>query len=328
MRVFVAGASGVIGRRLLPLLVEQGHDVTATTRTPAKTDALRALGATPVVLDGLRASAVGEAVARAEPEVIVHQMTAIGPGGNLRRFDDDFAPTNELRTRGVEHLMTAAEAVGVRRVVVQSYTGWPNARDGGPVLRSEDDTLDAHPPAAQQRSLAAIRYLERTVTGSASVEGLALRYGSLYGPGTSMADEYARLIRARRFPIVGRGGGVWSFVHADDAATATRAALDHGAPGIYNVVDDEPAPVSEWLPYLAECLGARQPRHLPTWLARLAVGEVGVSLMTRISGSSNAKAKAELGWQPGWRTWRDGFRLAFDADAPTIAVTAGRASSS
>ena len=170
------------------------------------------------------------------------------------------------------------------------------------------------PPAAQQRSLAAIRYLERTVTGSGSVEGVALRYGSLYGPGTSMADEYAPLIRTRKLPIVGSGAGVWSFIHADDAATATRAAVERGAPGAYNVVDDEPAPVSAWLPYLAECLGAKPPRHLPTWLARLAVGEVGISLMTRISGSSNAKAKAELGWKPSWSTWRDGFRLAFDAD--------------
>ena len=299
MRVFVAGASGVIGRRLLPLLVEQGHEVTATTRTPAKTDALRALGATAVVLDGLRAGAVGEAVARAEPDVIVHQMTAIGPSGNLRRFDDDFAPTNELRTRGVEYLMTAAEAVGVRRVVVAELHGLAErARRRNRSSAARMTRSMRSPPAAQQRSLAAIRYLERTVTGSGSVEGLALRYGSLYGPGTSMADEYARLIRARKFPIVGSGAGVWSFIHADDAATATRAAVERGAPGIYNVVDDEPAPVSEWLPYLAECLGAKPPRHLPTWLARLAVGEVGISLMTRISGSSNAKAKAELGWKP------------------------------
>jgi nucleoside-diphosphate-sugar epimerase len=307
MRVLVAGASGVIGRRLLPLLHERGHEVVATTRTHAKSDDLRALGATPVVMDGLDGGSVGEAVARAEPEVIVHQMTALAGFDDLRRFDDGFALTNELRTRGVDHLLAAADAVGVRRFVAQSFTGWPNERTGGAV-KAETDALDATPPARQRRSLAAIRYLEQAVTSAAPIEGLALRYGNLYGPGTSVANEFAQLIGARKLPVVGDGGGIWSFVHVDDAAAATALAVERGDPGVYNVVDDEPAPVSEWLPYLASCLGARAPRRVPAWLARLAIGEVGISLMTKIRGSSNAKAKSELGWHPVWPSWRDGFR--------------------
>jgi nucleoside-diphosphate-sugar epimerase len=306
MRVFVAGASGAIGRRLLPQLVEQGHEVVATTRSPAKRESLSALGATPVVLDGLDAAAVGEAVARAEPEAIVHQMSALAGFDDLRHFDRGFAVTNELRTRGLDYLLTAAEAVGVRRFVAQSYTGWPNERVGGPV-KTEDDPLDADPPEQQRRSIEAIGYLERAVEG-ASLEGVAVRYGSLYGPGTSVEDEYSQLIRERKLPVVGGGGGIWSFVHVDDAAAATVLALERGAPGVYNVVDDEPAPVSEWLPYLSEFLGARSPRRVPAWLARVAIGEVGVSMMTQVRGSSNAKAKRELGWQPVWPSWREGFR--------------------
>jgi nucleoside-diphosphate-sugar epimerase len=307
MRVFVAGASGVIGRRLLPRLVERGHEVVATTRSPEKGDRLRALGAAPLVMDGLDAASVGEAVARAEPDVVVHQMTALSGVGDLRHFDAEFALTNELRTRGTDHLLAAAEAVGVRRFVAQSYAGWPNERVGGP-LKSESDPLDSSPPASQRGSIEAIRYLEQAVVTAAPIEGLVLRYGSFYGPGTSMANEYAQLIRARKLPLVGDGGGIWSFVHIDDAAAATVLAVEHGDPGLYNIVDDEPAPVAEWLPYLAECLGARPPRRVPVWLARFAIGETGISMMTQVRGSSNTKARRQLGWKPAWPTWRDGFR--------------------
>jgi nucleoside-diphosphate-sugar epimerase len=307
MRVLVAGASGVVGRRLVPKLVERGHEVVGTSRSPERAGALAGLGARALVMDGLDAASVGEAVARAEPEVIVHQMTALAGVSDLRLFDAQFARTNELRTRGTDHLLAAASAVGVRRVVAQSYAGWPNERRGGPV-KSESDALDSAPPARQRASIESIRYLERAVVGSTPIEGLALRYGSLYGPETSMAGEYAQLIRARRLPIVGGGHGIWSFVHVDDAAEATVLAVEHGDPGVYNVVDDDPAPVSEWLPYLAGQLGAPPPRHVPAWIARFAIGEVGVSVMTRVRGSSNEKAKRELGWRPRWSSWRDGFR--------------------
>jgi nucleoside-diphosphate-sugar epimerase len=311
MRVFVAGACGAIGRRLVPQLVTNGHEVVATTQSQEKVEALCALGARAVVMDGLDAGSVGEAVARAEPEAVIHQMTALPASPDLRRFDREFARTNELRTRGTDHLLAAAGAVGVRRFLAQSFTGWPNERSGGPV-KTEDDPLDPDPPAAQRETLEAIRYLERAVLDAAPIEGVVLRYGTFYGPGTSMADEFPALIRKRKLPIVGNGSGVWSFVHIDDAAAATVAALERGALGIYNIVDDEPAPVSEWLPYLAEQLGAPRPRRVPAWLARLAVGEVGVSLMTRIRGAANAKAKRELGWQPRRQSWRDGFREEFE----------------
>jgi nucleoside-diphosphate-sugar epimerase len=309
MRVFVAGAGGVIGRRLVPQLVERGHQVVASTRDAGKLDGLRELGATPAVMDGLDPASVGEAVARADPEVVVHQMTALAGFRDLKNFDRGFAATNELRTRGTDNLLGAVDAVGARRFVAQSFTGWPNERTGGPV-KSEEDPLEPDPPAHQRESLAAIRYLERAVAGAAPV-GLVLRYGSLYGPGTSLADEYAQLIRERKLPLVGDGGGIWSFVHADDAAAATVLAVEGGERGVYNVVDDDPAPVAEWLPYLAEVLGARAPRRVPAWLARFAIGEVGVEMMTTIRGSSNAKARRELGFAPLWRSWREGFREGF-----------------
>jgi 2-alkyl-3-oxoalkanoate reductase len=304
VRVFVAGAGGVIGTRLVPLLAGRGHEVVATTRSRDKMDHLRRLGAQPVLMDGLDAGSVGEAVARAEPEAIVHQMTALAGVSDLKHFDDAFAVTNELRTRGADHLLAAADAVGVGRFIAQSYTGWPNARTGEPV-QTEDDPLDPDPPAAQVKSLAAIRYLEKAVL-DAPLEGIVLRYGSLYGP--SVSETYIELVRRRKLPLVGEASGIWSWIHVDDAAAATFAALEHGPSGVYNIVDDEPAPVSEWLPYLAEALGAKPPRHVPAWLARLMVGEVGISLMTQIRGSSNAKAKRELGWEPRWRSWRQGFR--------------------
>jgi 2-alkyl-3-oxoalkanoate reductase len=306
MRIFVAGATGAIGRRLVPQLAARGHSVTATTRTAEKVDMLRSLGAEPVVVDGLDAVAVGEAVARAEPDAIVHQMTALAGTPNLKHFDAWFAVTNELRTQGTQHLIAAATAAGVKRLVAQSYAGWNNARDDGPV-KTEDDPLDPHPPAEQAKSLAAIRFLEDAVL-AAPLEGIVLRYGSFYGPGDS--ESLVEMIRKRKLPIIGAGTGIWSWIHLDDAAAATVAAVEHGTRGVYNVVDDEPAPVSEWLPYLADLVGAKPPRRVPVWLGRLAAGEVGVSMMTQIRGSSNAKARRELRWHPAWRSWREGFRQA------------------
>jgi 2-alkyl-3-oxoalkanoate reductase len=306
MRLFVAGATGAIGRRLIPELVRRGHQVTASTRGAGKLDLLRQLGATPVVVDGLDGSAVGEAVARAEPDGIIHQMTSLAGGADLRQFDRWFARTNELRTRGTAHLLAAARAAGVQRFVAQSYTGWNNARSGGPV-KTEDDLLDPEPAKAQRETMAALRYLERTVC-DAPLQGLVLRYGNLYGPGSS--DELAALVRKRRMPIVGDGGGVWSWVHLDDVASATATALEGGLTGIYNVTDEEPAPAAEWLPYLADVLGAKPPLHLPVWFARLAAGEVVVRWMTEARGSSSAKLRAATNWRPRWRSWRDGFRFA------------------
>lgn len=304
MKIFVAGAAGAIGRQILPQLAARGHQVTATTRSPGKAAILRELGAEPVVVDGLDAVAVGEAVARAEPEVVIHQMTSLAGSFNLRNFDKMFAVTNQLRTEGTDHLLAAAVAAGVRRFVAQSYTGWSNIREGGPV-KTEEDPLDPSPPAMQRESLAAIRHVERVVPAASPVQGIVLRYGSFYGPGAS--DDFVDLIRKRRVPVIGDGAGVWSFLHIRDAAAATIAALEHGAPGVYNVVDDEPASVAEWLPYVARAVGAKAPRRVPVWLGRLAAGEVGVSMMTQIRGSSNAKAKRELGWRPAWPSWREGF---------------------
>jgi 2-alkyl-3-oxoalkanoate reductase len=304
MKIFVAGAAGAIGRQILPQLAARGHQVTATTRSPGKAAILHELGAEPVVIDGLDAVGVGEAVARAEPEVVIHQMTSLAGSFNLRNFDKMFAVTNQLRTEGTDHLLAAAVAAGVRRFVAQSYTGWSNTRSGGPV-KTEEDPLDPSPPAMQRESIAAIRHVERVVPAASPVQGIVLRYGSFYGPGAS--DDFVDLIRKRRVPVIGDGAGVWSFLHIRDAAAATIAALEHGAPGVYNVVDDEPASVAEWLPYVARAVGAKAPRRVPVWLGRLAAGEVGVSMMTQIRGSSNAKAKRELGWRPAWPSWREGF---------------------
>jgi nucleoside-diphosphate-sugar epimerase len=264
------------------------------------------------VVDGLDAMAVGEAVARAEPEAVVHQMTSLAGGSGLRHFDRMFAVTNQLRTQGTDHLLAAAAAAGARRFIAQSYTGWPNIREGGPV-KTEDDPLDPDPPAAQRESLAAIRYLERVVP-AAPMQGIVLRYGSFYGPGAS--EAFVGLVRKRRLPVIGDGAGIWSFLHIRDAAAATVAALEHGRAGVYNVVDDEPARVAEWLPFLAQAVGAPPPRRMPVWLGRLAAGEVGVSVMTQIRGSSNARAKQELGWQPAWPSWRQGFAGGLAAAEP------------
>ncbi|HKI93293.1 MAG TPA: NAD(P)-dependent oxidoreductase [Gaiellaceae bacterium] len=323
MRVFLAGGTGAIGRRLVPLLAMQGHEVTATTRIAAKADLLHELGATPVVVDGLDAAAMREAVSSARPDVVVHQLTALAGVSDLRRFDDAFAATNLLRTRGTDILLEAALGAGASRFVAQSYTGWPNAREGGPV-KDEADPLDQTPPASMRRTLAAIRHLEAAVTTADGLDGVVLRYGGLYGPGTSIAEdgEHAVLVRKRRFPIVGDGAGIWSFVHVDDAARATVAAIEGPAAGVFNVVDDKPAPVSEWLPILAEALGAAAPRRVPVWVGRLAAGEAVVSMMTSVRGSSNAKAKRELGWRPLWASWRDGFRRGLSVRGAWEAIAA------
>ena len=312
MRIFVAGATGAIGQRLVPELVGRGHQVTATTRSAAKVELLRRMGAAPVIVDGLDAAQVGEAVARAQPDAIVHQMTALAGVADLRHFDRWFAGTNELRTRGTEHLIAAARASGVRRFVAQSYTGWTNIRTGGAV-KTEDDPFDPAPAKAQTETMTAIRFLERTVL-DAPLDGAVLRYGNFYGPGAS--DALVELVRKRRMPIIGDGGGVWSWLHLDDAAGATAAALEAGLRGIYNVTDDEPARVSDWLPYLAEVAGARRPVRLPVWAARLAAGEVATRWMTEGRGSSNAKLRGALAWRPKWRTWRDGFRSLVNQQNP------------
>jgi len=309
MKILVVGASGAIGTRLVPMLVRDGHEVAGTTRSPEKADRLRALGAEPVVLDLLDEAAVRRAVGAVSPDVIVHEATALSDlSNNPRRFDEDFAVTNRLRTEGTDHLLAAALQTGVRRFVAQSYAGWPHARVGSAV-KSEDAPLDPSPPKTARRTHAAIRHLEAAVTGVGGLEGVVLRYGGFYGPGTSLTREgaIAEAIRKGRFPLVGSGAGVWSFIHVDDAASGTAAAVGRGAPGIYNVVDDEPAPVSEWLPYLAELLGAKPPRRVPTWIGRLASGELGVAMMTSVRGASNAKAKRELDWQPRYSSWRQGF---------------------
>jgi 2-alkyl-3-oxoalkanoate reductase len=310
MRIFVAGATGAVGKRLVPALVTAGHDVVGTTRSASKADQIREAGAEPVVLDVLDADAVHAAVADARPEVVVHQATSLSAmGTNLRKFDAYFAQTNRLWREGTDHLLAAARDAGVRRIIVQSYTGWPNARVGGPV-KTEDDPLDPDPPKACRQTLAAHRYVGETVPAAEGIEGLVLRYGAFYGPGTTLwtGGAHVEVIRKRRFPIIGAGTGVWSLIHMDDVASATVAAAERGGPGVYNIVDDEPAPVADWLPYLADILGAKPPRHVPVWLGRLVGGDFAVSIMNEIRGSSNAKAKRELGWQPTHSSWREGFK--------------------
>jgi 2-alkyl-3-oxoalkanoate reductase len=310
MKIFVAGATGALGTQLVPQLVANGHEVVGMTRSESKSDLVRSLGARPVVADALDPDAVAGAVAEAEPEVIVHQLTALSGSLDMRHIDRFFAVTNRLRTEGTDHLLAAGRAVGARRFVAQSFAGWPFARTDGPV-KSETDSLDPDPPAALRSTLDAIRHLENAVTGAEGVEGIVLRYGGFYGPGTSLSSdpraEISENVRKRKFPVVGSGAGLWSFIHIADAASATVAAIEHGSPGIYNVVDDEPAPVREWVPALAIALGAKPPRRLPRWLGRLAAGEAATVMMTEIRGASNAKAKRELDWQPRYATWREGF---------------------
>jgi nucleoside-diphosphate-sugar epimerase len=309
MKIFVAGATGALGRPMVAQLVKRGHEVVGMTRSESKQDLLRALGARPVVADALDPDAVARAVAEAEPDVIVHQLTAIG-AFNPRRMERDFAATNRLRTEGTDHLLAAGRAVSVKRFVAQSFAPWVFARTGGPV-KSEDDPLDTAPPAQVRTTLEAIKYLERAVTEADWTEGIALRYGGFYGPGTSIGldppGEQVEMVRARKFPLAGKGTGLWSFIHIEDAAAATVEAIEHGRRGIYNVVDDDPAPISDWLPELAKAVGAKPPRRVPLWLARLAGGDVATIMMTELRGASNTKAKRELGWQPRYPSWREGF---------------------
>jgi nucleoside-diphosphate-sugar epimerase len=315
MKVFVAGATGALGRKLVPQLVERGHDVVGMTRSESKEDLVRSLGARPVVADALDPDAVAQAVAAAEPAVIVHQLTALSGKPSIRDArHPDRSPmaqmTNRLRTEGTDNLLAAGRAVGARRFVAQSFGSFRFARTGGPV-QTEADPLEPDAPGARQPGLEAFLYLERAVTAIEWGEGLALRYGGFYGPGTGMSlapdAQMAGPIRKRRFPIVGDGGGVWSFVHIEDAAAATAIAVEHGLPGVYNIVDDDPAPVREWLPVLASALGAKPPRRIPRWLGRLAAGEVVTRMMTEARGAANEKAKRELGWQLRYPSWRQGF---------------------
>ena len=274
MRIFVAGATGAIGKRLVPTLRANGHEVVGTTRSAAKVGDLRALGAEPVVLDVLEAEAVGRAVSEARPDVVVHQATALANLSNLRNLDEAFAETNRLRTEGTDNLLAAALAAGASKFVAQSFGGWPYAKEGSPV-KDEDAPLDPSPLPTAAQTMAAIRHLETAVVGAEALEGIALRYGGFYGPGTSLFEggDYVKGIRKRAFPVVGSGAGMWSFLYVEDAASATLAAIERGRRGVYNIVDDEPAPTSEWLPYLAEVLRAKPPRHVPEWLGRLGLPE-------------------------------------------------------
>lgn len=307
MRIFVAGATGAVGRQLVPCLLRAGHSVVGLTRSPAKASVLSGLGAEPVVADALDERAIHAAVAAARPDAIVHELTDLTGASDLRRFDRTFAASNRLRTTGTDYLLAAARTCGVRRLVVQSYCGWPYAR-GGAWVKTEDDPLDPNPPAELRRSLDAIRHMEHAVTTSAAPDGIALRYGSFYGEGTGMLDpSFIVQIRKRRVPLIGSGAAWWSFVHVEDAADATLAALERGRPGVYNIVDDDPAPVHEWLPALADLLGAKPPLHVPAWIARLVAGEHLVVMMTESCAGSNEKAKRELGWSPRRASWHDGL---------------------
>jgi nucleoside-diphosphate-sugar epimerase len=303
MRVFVTGATGALGRHLVPGLIAAGHEVTATTRTPAKVAQLREAGAEPVILDGLDREAVIAAVLAASPEVIVHEMTALADMRSLRNMDRVFAATNELRTRGTDNLLAAAERAGTRRVIAQSAERM-NERSGGPV-KTEKDPLDSRPVRSAARTVAAIRHVEQTVP-EAVPEGIVLRYGSFYGPGAS--QPLLDMVRKRQMPVIGGGTGIWSFIEMTDAAAATLAAVGRGAPGIYNITDSDPAPVAEWLPYLAKVADAKPPLRVPAWLGRLLAGEFVVTQMTSSRGSSNEKARKELGWVPRYASWREGFR--------------------
>jgi len=306
VRVFVAGGAGVVGRRLVPQLVARGHQVTASTTSAAKLDLLAQLGAEGVVMDGLDAVSVGEAVAKARPDTIVHQMTAISMAHagkpDIKHPDRWFATSNRLRTKGTDHLLAAAEATGVSHFVAQSYAGWNGIRKNGWV-KTEEDPLDPETGTIMRNGAEAIRHLEDVVVKAG---GAVLRYGGLYGPGAT--DDQVELVRKRQYPVVGGGTGYYSWVHLDDAASATVLAVEQRARGVFNIVDDEPAPASEWLPYLAACAGAKPPMRVPKWLARLLAGEQAVTMMTEGRGFSNAKAKRELGWELRYPSWREGFK--------------------
>ncbi len=311
MRVFVVGATGAIGTRLVPQLVDRGHEVIGTSTSIEKAEQIWALGADPVALDLLNGAAVRRTVLEAAPDAIIHQATALADATFSRNFDRTFAQTNRLRTEGTDALLAAAREAGVDRFVAQSFASYRSAREGGPV-KNEDDPLDPTPPAATHESHAAMRHLEESVTNAG---GIVLRYGAFYGAAN---DGLIEPVRKRQYPIIGQGGGITSFIHLDDAAAATVLALEHDGPGIFNIVDDEPAPAREWLPAFAEALGAGPPRRFPRWLARLVAGEAAVVMGTEARGASNAKAKRELGWVPRYPSWRDGFVAAYASTGGAI----------
>ncbi len=310
MKIFLAGATGAIGKQLLPRLVERGHEVTGMTRSESKRGLVEELGGRAAIADALDPESVAEVVARAEPEVIVHELTSIPQALDMRHFDRDFAQTNRLRIEGTDHLLAAGRAVGARRFVAQSYAAAIYARVGG-LVKSEDDPLDPNPPKQARAVADAIRHVESAVTGATWTEGVVLRYGAFYGPGTNFSrgpeGTMVEAIRKRQLPLVGEGGGIWSFIHIEDAAEATVHAIEGRGRGIYNVVDDEPAPAAEWLPVAAEAVEARPPRHFPRWLARMFAGEFATMIMTEGRGASNAKAKRDLSWAPRYASWREGF---------------------
>ena len=308
MRILVAGATGALGRHLLPRLIKAGHEVVGTTRHNAKADTIRRLGGAPAVVDGLDGARVREVVLSVRPDVIVHEMTDLGGAADWRHFDRTFAASNRLRTAGLDHLLAAARETSVKRIVAQSFCGWPYAREGA-AAKSEDGALDQHPPRQFRRTLDAIRYLEDRVSGAAELDGVVLRYGGFYGVDTGLFDRpFIGQLAKRYVPILGSGAGWWSFIHVEDAADATALAVERARPGsIYNIVDDEPARVRDWLPFLADLVGAKPPRHVPAWLGRLAAGEHLVLMMTEVRAGNNAKAKHELGWQPKHPSWRAGF---------------------
>ena len=317
MKIFIAGGSGAVGSRLVPLFVAAGHEVTGTSRSEEGVRRIEASGGRGVVMDGRDAASVRRAVLDAAPDVLVHQLTALSGSFDFKRFDETFAVTNELRTRGTDALLSAAAEAGTGRVIVQSYTGWTNEHAGGPV-KTEQDPIDPDPVPAARTTLAAIAYAEGVTLDAG---GLALRFGSFYGPGQSLGEggEMLEAVRKRQVPIVGGGRGVWSFCHIDDAAAATVAAATRGGSGVYNIVDDEPAPVHEWLPELSRAVGAKPPMRVPAWAARMLIGEFGVAWMTTARGSANAKARAELGWAPRYATWREGFRTGLGLGTPQAA---------
>lgn len=305
MRVLVAGATGVVGRQLVPQLLARGHQVIATTTTASRCTALAEVGAQAVVMDGLDRRSVHDVVTRCHPEVVVHQMTGISLAHagrpNMKRMDRWFAVTNRLRIEGTDHLLAAAAEVGVEHVVAQSYASWNGIRDGGWV-KTEDDPLDPYTNTSAEPVMRALRHLEQAVTRAG---GTVLRYGSLYGPGAT--DDQVELVRRRQYPLIGSGAGVSSWLHTDDAASAAVAAVEQQPGGVFNVVDDEPAPAADWLPHLASCTGSRPPLHVPTWVARPLAGPVAVAMMTQGRGFTNAKAKQQLGWVPQHPSWRQGF---------------------
>lgn len=311
MKIFIAGATGAIGSRIVPLFVQAGHDVVGTSRSAARARTVDAAGGRGIVLDGRDLTAVRDAVHDARPDVVIHQLTSLSTGLDYKHWDRGFAETNDLRTRTTDALISAAGEVGTERIIVQSYTGWTNEHAGS-LVKTEEDPLEPNPSPASRRTLAAVAHAEQAAVAAG---GIALRYGTFYGPGQAIGHggQVVESIRKRRLPIVGDGAGVWSFLHVDDAATATLAATTRGERGIYNIVDDEPAAVSEWLPALAQAVGAKPPLRVPSWVARALIGEFGVAQMTTARGSSNRKAKTQLSWQPQYATWRDGFRTGLGA---------------